>query len=307
MVIRSVLISTVVLISFLVLTASGEDVLAQAEKGMDCLRCHQDQAGILETKHGAGADPGSPVGRGEACAACHGINIQHESNPSQHKHPVRFDKGAVPARQQTEACMSCHAGNRHLAFWETGRHGRNDVRCNDCHAVHAKPPRGSTIAITRKDPSTNPFVNTERQFEYETCITCHKQTPRPDQQAVIIHHLEGKVTCSSCHNPHGSISPGMIKHETVNVQCESCHAEKRGSVLFSIRLWRRTAFRARSAQLVHAKLLNEKVPNLCQDCHDWSRHPGTRVQWRSGIHPSWRFDGENPQHPLRRQVVPELP
>ena len=70
MVIRSVLISTVVLISFLVLTASGEDVLAQAEKGMDCLRCHQDQAGILETKHGAGADPGSPVGRGGACAAC---------------------------------------------------------------------------------------------------------------------------------------------------------------------------------------------------------------------------------------------
>ena len=25
----------------------------------------------------------------------------------------------------------------------------------------------------------------------------------------------------------------------------------------------------------HNFLLNEKVPNLCQDCHDWSRHPGT--------------------------------
>ena len=23
------------------------------------------------------------------------------------------------------------------------------------------------------------------------------------------------------------------------------------------------------------KLLNEKVPNLCQDCHDASSHPGT--------------------------------
>jgi predicted CXXCH cytochrome family protein len=26
---------------------------------------------------------------------------------------------------------------------------------------------------------------------------------------------------------------------------------------------------------VHGKLLNESAPNLCQDCHDWSRHPGT--------------------------------
>lgn len=284
MVIRSVLISMVVLISFLVLSASGEDVLAQAEKGMDCLRCHQDQAGILQTKHGAGADPGSPVGRGEACAACHGINIQHESNPAQHKHPVRFDKGAVPARQQTEACMSCHAGNRHLAFWETGRHGRNDVRCNDCHAVHAKPPRGSTIAITRKDPSTNPFVNTERQFEYETCITCHKQTRvqinKPSHHPII----EGKVTCSSCHNPHGSISPGMIKHETVNVQCESCHAEKRGPFLFQHPAVEENCLSCHAPHgSSHAKLLNEKVPNLCQDCHDWSRHPGTAYSGDQGF------------------------
>jgi predicted CXXCH cytochrome family protein len=26
---------------------------------------------------------------------------------------------------------------------------------------------------------------------------------------------------------------------------------------------------------VHVKLLNESTPNLCQDCHDGSRHPGT--------------------------------
>jgi predicted CXXCH cytochrome family protein len=26
---------------------------------------------------------------------------------------------------------------------------------------------------------------------------------------------------------------------------------------------------------IHEQLLVERIPQLCQDCHDWSRHPGT--------------------------------
>jgi len=37
------------------------------------------------------------------------------------------------------------------------------------------------------------------------------------------------------------------------------------------------------ARFVHTKLLNEKVPNLCQDCHDWSRHPGTAYSGDQGF------------------------
>ena len=197
-----------------------------------CLKCHKNQAGVMETKHGVKEDPGSPVGSGQACSACHGVNPKHMSNPKANPHPVRFGKGAIPAKQQTRACMSCHAGNRHLAFWETGRHARNDVRCNDCHAVHATPPRGSTIAITKRDPTVSPFDTTERQLEYETCIGCHKQVRaqinKPSHHPIV----EGKVTCSSCHNPHGAQSHAMVKQETVNVQCWSCHADKRGPYLF---------------------------------------------------------------------------
>jgi DmsE family decaheme c-type cytochrome len=205
-------------------------------------------------------------------------------SPAQNKHPVRFGRGAVPALEQTEACMSCHGGNRHLAFWDSGRHGRNDVRCNDCHAVHARPPRGSTIAITRRDLTVSPFVTTNRQLEYETCISCHKQVRvqinKPSHHPIV----EGKVTCSSCHNPHGAQSQAMIKHETLNVQCWSCHADKRGPFLFQHPAVEENCLSCHTPHgSSHSKLLAEKVPNLCQDCHDWSRHPGTAYSGDQGF------------------------
>jgi DmsE family decaheme c-type cytochrome len=279
-----IIASIVILACVLVISPASRFVVAQTDSQKECLRCHQKQAGILETKHGAQSDTHSPTGKGQACAACHGNNPNHASNPKKNPHPVRFTKGAVPAKQQTQACMSCHAGNRHLAFWETGRHGRNDVRCNDCHAVHAKPPRGSTIAFTKKAPSSGPMVNAERQLEYETCIGCHKQTRvqinKPSHHPII----EGKVTCSSCHNPHGAMSQGMIKQETVNVQCWSCHAEKRGPFLFQHPAVEENCLSCHAPHgSSHTKLLNEKVPNLCQECHDWSRHPGTAYSGDQGF------------------------
>ena len=265
------------------LTCPDQEALAQADPQV-CLSCHKDQAGVLETKHGAKGDPGSPVGSSKACSACHGDNPNHASNPAVNKHPVRFGKGAIPAQEQTLACMSCHAGNRHLAFWESGRHGRNDVRCNDCHAVHATPPRGSTLAITKRDPTVSPIVTTDRQLEYETCIGCHKQTRaqinKPSHHPII----EGKVTCSSCHNPHGAESHAMVKHETVNVQCWSCHADKRGPFLFQHPAVEENCLSCHAPHgSSHTKLLNERVPNLCQDCHDWSRHPGTAYSGDQGF------------------------
>jgi predicted CXXCH cytochrome family protein len=46
----------------------------------------------------------------------------------------------------------------------------------------------------------------------------------------------------------------VFNHPPVEENCVTCH-NPHGSV--------------------HARLLNESAPNLCQDCHDGSRHPGT--------------------------------
>jgi len=71
--------------------------------------------------------------------------------------------------------MSCHGGNRHLAFWASGRHVKNDVSCNNCHTLHTVPGPGATIALTKKNPTISPYETTSRQLQYETCTSCHKQ------------------------------------------------------------------------------------------------------------------------------------
>ena len=109
----------------------------------------------------------------------------------------------------------------------------------------------------------------------DICGNCHQPiraaTFKPSHHPII----EGKVKCSDCHNPHGAITPAMLKAD-VNDQCYSCHADKRGPYVFTHPPVEENCVTCHNPHgSVHAKLLNETAPNLCQDCHDWSRHPGT--------------------------------
>ena len=66
----------------------------------------------------------------------------------------------------------------------------------------------------------------------------------------------------------------MVKHETVNQQCFSCHADKRGPFVFGHPPVEENCLSCHTPHgSSHDKLLNEKVPNLCQDCHVTGRHP----------------------------------
>jgi DmsE family decaheme c-type cytochrome len=68
----------------------------------------------------------------------------------------------------------------------------------------------------------------------------------------------------------------MIKAPSVNQLCYKCHAEKRGPFM-----WQHPPVDENCATChsphgsVHQWLLVEKIPNLCQGCHDSSTHPGT--------------------------------
>ena len=124
------------------------------------------------------------------------------------------------------------------------------------------------------------------------------------------HHpiLEGKVKCSDCHNPHGALTPAMVKHESVNQQCFSCHADKRGPYMFGHPPVEENCLTCHTPHgSSHNKLLNEKVPNLCQDCHVQGRHPTAYY----GQNQAWIGANGQPvttrEHALRLALVPELP
>jgi DmsE family decaheme c-type cytochrome len=196
----------------------------------------------------------------------------------------------MTADQRAAVCLNCHAGNRHLTFWESGRHKKNEVACNNCHNVHAVPPPAALSgALQRRDATISPFVTTVRQLQYETCVACHKQIR--SQLLKVSHHpiIEGKLKCSDCHNPHGALSPSMVKNESINQLCTTCHADKRGPYMFEHPPVEQNCLTCHNSHgSSHGKLLNEKVPNLCQDCHDAGRHPGTFYSGKEG------FGGGNP-------------
>ena len=65
----------------------------------------------------------------------------------------------------------------------------------------------------------------------ETCVACHKTEVAKLQRFGHMPVREGKMECSSCHNPHGSTNVRLLKTGNwINESCVSCHTEKRGPV-----------------------------------------------------------------------------
>jgi DmsE family decaheme c-type cytochrome len=225
-----------------------------------CAGCHeQAHTSTTMTAHGAKNDAS-----GSMCQACHGDASEHLKDPAKNK-PANLIKHGTFA-EKTAVCMTCHTGSRHLAFWEAGRHAREEVPCSSCHSIHGRS----------KEPRIAPYTTTFRENESDNCGRCHQQiraaTLKPSHHPIV----EGKVKCSDCHNPHGALTRAMLRHETVNQQCYSCHAEKRGPFVFSHPPVDDNCLSCHNPHgSSHTFLLNEKVPNVCQDCHDWSRHPGS--------------------------------
>jgi DmsE family decaheme c-type cytochrome len=152
--------------------------------------------------------------------------------------------------------MSCHnnaSGKRN--HWTGSQHESRGIVCAACHEVHAKNDK-----ILSK--VTQP----------EVCFTCHK-TQRAETHKISTHPIDaGKMSCSDCHNPHGSTGPKLLIKDTINATCYTCHAEKRGPLLFE---HQPVIDDCTNCHTPHGSnntpLLKARPPFLCQECHS-SQH-----------------------------------
>jgi DmsE family decaheme c-type cytochrome len=229
---------------FMQKAAGGESKAAGAEM---CKDCHEAQYNsYLKSKHGKKGFAGGPANKSD-CIACHREGGAHtEAGGGKGAGGIVSLNGKnVPAATRDAACLSCHASSRELAFWDMGKHKKNDVACTSCHNIHGK-----------------------KISQVETCTGCHKDVKKDINRSS--HHpiLEGKVKCNDCHNPHGTLSHGMIAAENTNQLCYKCHPDKRGPWM-----WEHAPVEE-NCQTCHTphgskavKLLVEREPNLCADCH----------------------------------------
>jgi DmsE family decaheme c-type cytochrome len=226
-----------------------------------CTRCHDETEAkpvlsIYKTPHGVKADDRTP-----GCQSCHGASEAHVKNPqgSSTRPPVDVNfalRGSAAARLQAQTCLTCHAGGQR-DHWAGSEHERRDVPCTACHLVHATQDR---------------VMN--RLTQQETCFGCHK-TQRAQIHRISAHPLAvGEMTCSDCHNPHGSIGPKLMAKNSINETCYTCHAERRGPFLWTHEPVQEDCTNCHTPHgSNNPSLLKVRVPWLCQQCHT-SDHSG---------------------------------
>lgn len=243
-----------------------------------CEACHDTHSEtILGTRHWMKNDGRTPISN-QGCESCHGPGSVHVENQKQEKKGVvdiiSFSKkSAIPAFQQNEQCLQCHQGDR--SHWSSSAHHRNDVSCASCHQAHGKNDK----QLAAKN-------------ELQLCAQCHQD--KAAQMERVSHHpvREGRMTCSSCHDPHGTGSEANIKAASVNDLCFKCHTEKRGPHVFEHPPVAENCSNCHDPHgSTHGKLLKANMPFLCQQCHSNSNHPGTLYSQRNtfkGVAPSNR-------------------
>ncbi len=227
----------------------------------ECYSCHKDIKKIyLKDMHGKifTKNPGNSLEE-KSCEACHGPGSAHkvaadkadqgENVPMDVEYPFR--KGDEFNRRNNERCLTCHEkGER--THWQGSDHEMSDVGCVDCHTIHPK-----------EDFNIN-----------DACGKCHIRQRAMAQRASHLPVREGEVSCTSCHNPHGSLGPASLKQASVNENCYSCHAEKRGPLI-----WEHAPVRENCSNCHnphgsnYEPLLKMKIPYLCKTCHMDAFHP----------------------------------
>lgn len=253
------------LTALLLIFSTGKSVAAEAGSTQEtakyvgeqtCAGCHPvDSKNFTHTLHAKvfRQNPKNQLEK-QVCEACHGPGSEHSVNPTDHRNLISFTKTwGTPQAKQNEQCLTCHdGGNRQN--WSGSIHQTKKLSCSDCHNPMAK---FSSNGLLKKGSIT------------ETCYTCHQQQRAEFRKKSHMPVPEGKMTCSDCHNPHGTDGPRLLKADSVNELCYSCHAEKRGPYIYEHAPVRENCL---NCHLPHGsnndKMLKMSRPMLCLQCHD---------------------------------------
>jgi DmsE family decaheme c-type cytochrome len=131
---------------------------------------------------------------------------------------------AAQLPRETAVCLDCHDGHDaslalspHRVATELPEGTEARVTCTDCHVGD---PRHY-----EEDPEEYPMARPDRAgavMEAQICSKCHQNSHQQNMRERNV-HFDNDVTCSGCHQIHGSTEPGLLRSSEVEL-CISCHA-----------------------------------------------------------------------------------
>ncbi len=237
-----------------------------------CLTCHEAlQEGFTEhyskTIHAKVLAPQNALNEQMArgCEACHGPGSAHvEAGGGKAVGGMLSFDGTSPeeVRTQDAVCLECHRGGERR-FWPGSTHDTRDVGCTSCHTVMRSVSESGQLA---------------HKTEVRTCAECHQiqnarqfrnshmpLRPGAFQSSTAV---DGKMSCSSCHNPHGTVTENLIAHISSRDNCLSCHADKRGPFLWEHPPASEDCLNCHDPHgTTRENMLKLGLPRLCQSCH----------------------------------------
>jgi DmsE family decaheme c-type cytochrome len=216
-----------------------------------CLGCHATQAEAFS--HTLMGRIGKTQKGKFDCENCHGPGSAHvKAGGVGGIISFRPNDLSRTAEENNAICLTCHEkGNR--TYWNGSNHETRGLMCTNCHTIMKKVSRKSQLKTA---------------FQPETCFQCHKDRKAQIYRSAHMPIREGKVTCTDCHNPHGSVTEALLKKDSVNEVCYTCHAERRGPFLFEHAPVRESCLNCHDPHgSINEYSLKVSRPRLCFECH----------------------------------------
>lgn len=228
-----------------------------------CTSCHRDIGrAFFQNPHFKSVAAGNKPPAETGCEGCHGPAGPHV-RAFGGKETIRAFS-ALSANETVETCLNCHAESIPRANVRNSDHLVNGMSCTSCHSIHRGRPNTALL----------------QKAQIELCSSCHRAVQAQFSLPFKHRVQEGFMSCTDCHNPHGTASPTwtaaatsrLVTTSKVNEQpCIGCHNEMRGPFLFE-----HPGVRVDGCQGCHAphgsansRLLKRPVVfTLCLECHN---------------------------------------
>ena len=228
----------------------------------ECLDCHGDYIkSFARTKHAQHFKTKLGKSLVQSCDSCHGPSSAHLAEPDfDKKGSTTVSFKTITPQVKNQICQQCHV-KQVTTLWQGSAHEMANVSCDNCHYVMA---RKSARKLSINEDSK------------KACFTCHKDKRARMLRSAHMPLREGKMSCASCHNPHGSLAPNLLIKASTNETCYVCHQEKRGPMLWEHAPVREDCGNCHDSHgSNHLSMLKMKQPYLCQTCHSNTFHPSS--------------------------------